>query len=224
MTDNIVDFTDNLRVPRIDPTSNGYPVACEKVVIGGVTYYRQQTGVCGQNSLSGASEEIWKDAYTGSIVQIEIPHAAIHLGRYFSYSGVVTVANNASYDHLIRTPAPGGKAIHLRLFLFNADNAPISHTLYEEPTITDAGTLQIGRNFNRNYANATVEMRTAPTVTTPGAMLHTIRVVGSKQAGGAGHTSGTEWVLKPGTDYLSRVTNLSGVSTDIDYIAEWYEL
>lgn len=178
----------------------------------------------GKNSSTGAHEDVWKDAFTGAIVQIEIPHAAIHIGKYFSHSGIVTVANNASYEHLIRTPAPGGKWIHFRLFLFDTTSAPIRHFLYEDAVVTSAGTVQVGYSFNRNFANATVGLYHTPTLSADGTLIHTAQIAGTKQSGGAGQTSGTEWVLKQGADYLSRITNVSGQSADIGYIAEWYEL
>lgn len=42
MTDDVVDFTDDLRVPRIDSTSNGYPIDAENYTADGVVYKRQR--------------------------------------------------------------------------------------------------------------------------------------------------------------------------------------
>jgi hypothetical protein len=176
------------------------------------------------NSSTGAGEEIWKDAYTGSIVQIDIAHAAIHLGKYFSHSGIVNVANGASFNHLFIPPSPGGKFIHLRLFILTSSAAPIEHRLFEGTTVSANGTAQTGYNFNRNHANATMPLYHTPTITADGTAIHTNLTSGSKQAGGAGETSGTEWVLVQGTTYMSRITNVSGAAADVGYTMEWYEL
>jgi len=193
---------------------------------GDTAIYRQRTdaSIQGINPLSGATEAIWKDAYTGAIAQIDIAHAAIHLGKYFSHSGVVSVLNGASYDHLIITPDVGGKYIHFRLFLFDTTNAPILHQLYEDATVSNNGTVITGLNFNRTLPNATLGVYHTPTVTGTGTIIHTAQVTGSKQNGGAGQTSGTEWILKQGAKYLSRVTNNSGLTASVGYVAEWYEL
>lgn len=178
----------------------------------------------GLNPNSGNVEEIWKDAFTGSIVQIEIPHAAIHLGKYFSHSGVITLGNGETYNHLIKTPAPGGKYIHFRMFSFASTSAPVVHRFYESPTVIAEGTSQTGLNFNRNHSNATLGLYHAPTLSANGTLLDTKVAVGTIGAGGLGQTSGTEWVLLQGAYYLSSVTNDSGDSADIGYTAEWYEL
>ena len=180
----------------------------------------------GENPLTGVPENIWKDAYTGSIVQIDIPHAAIHIGKYFSHSGIVSVpgTGTTTYDHLIVTPSLGGAYVHLRVFVISSSSAPVEHRLYEGTTTSANGTAQIGFNFNRNYPNATLGLYHSPTITGLGTLIHTSNVVGTKQTGGAGETSGTEWVLLQGTKYLSRITNTSGSTASIGYLMEWYEL
>jgi len=189
-----------------------------------ITEYPSKERIYGYNPTTGESEPIWKDNATGSIVQIEIPHAAIHFGKYFSDTGKLTIANGASFDHLLITPAPGGKLVHLRLFLFAATSAPIYHYLYEDATVSANGTAHSGENFNRNFSSATLGLYHAPTVTTTGTLIHTSGIIGTKQSGGAGETSGTEWVLKQNSKYLSRLTNNSGGSADLIYVIEWYEL
>lgn len=188
------------------------------------TEFPETTKIFGQNSSTGAREAIWKDTLSGALVDIEIPHAAIHLGKYFSHSGLITLANGASYDHLLITPGGGGKLIHLRLFVISGTSTPVTHLFYEGTTVSANGTSVPGYNFNRNFSNATLGLYHTPTVTTTGTALHTVQIIGSKQNGGVGETSGTEWVLTTGTTYLSRMTNVSGGSSDLSYLMEWYEL
>ncbi len=178
----------------------------------------------GTNSSTGATEAIWKDPFTGAVVNIDIPHEAIHIGKYFSYSAKIAIANTASYDHLLVIPSAGGKFIHLRLFLISGDSTPLDLILYEGTTVTANGTLQTGYNFNRNFSNSTLSVYTSPTVTTTGTQINIAMIIGSKQNGGVGESSGTEWVLLPSTNYLVRITNNSGGASNVSVRVEWYEL
>lgn len=191
------------------------------------TEYPAKYRIYGSNPSTGEDEAIWKDPYTGAIVEIDIAHEAIHLGKYFSHSGIISgLANNASYDHLFVTPSVGGAHIHLRIFLINASSAPVSLYFYENTTTSNNGTAQVGYNFNRNSANATIGLYHTPTITGVGTLINTVYIA-APTAGinsGVGQTSGTEWVLKQGAKYLSRITNNSGSSSNIGYIVEWYEL
>lgn len=45
MSDDIVNFTDDVRVPRIDSTTNGYPIDMASIVHEGTTYKRQRVDV-----------------------------------------------------------------------------------------------------------------------------------------------------------------------------------
>src|SRR3990172_4423887 len=133
-----------------------------------IEQYPKTDLIYGKNPASGVSEEIWKDVFTGAIVQIEIPHAAIHLGKYFVHTGVSTISNGASFDHLIIPPSAGGKFIHLRVFLFDTTSAPLVATLYEDTTVSANGTSHAGHNFNRNFDGATLALYHGPTITALG--------------------------------------------------------
>jgi hypothetical protein len=189
-----------------------------------ITRYPTRTDIYGKNPSTGASEAIWKDPVVGAMVQIDTAHEAIHLGKYFNHGGTYSVANGATYDHLLRTPAVGGKFIHLRLFTFSSTSAPLFVDFREAPTNTALGSLQTCYNFNRNFSNATLLVYHQPTITALGTKLNGDIVAGTKQSGGNDASSGTEWVLLQGTDYLLRVTNSSGGSADIGFSMEWYEL
>lgn len=180
----------------------------------------------GENPITLLDEQIWKDVFTGALVQIEISHEAIHLGRYFQHSNVVSVANGANSDWLLITPdiSIGGPYVHLRLFQFDASGAPISFKLYEDTTTSANGTAQSTYNFNRNYTDGVLGVYLTPTIITLGTQLVSGQISGTKQAGGSGQTSGTEWVLKSNTKYLIRLTNSSGSVASIGFNLEWYEL
>jgi hypothetical protein len=179
----------------------------------------------GLNPSSSLVEEIWKDAYTGAITQIDIAHAAIHLGLYMGHSGMVTIAPGAHFDHLMKVPAGFNPAVHMRVFQVRTTSAPLIHRFYEAPVVTVEGTLARTYNFNRNSAAPVMPIWHGPTVDLTGLYpISTAMIVGSIGTGGLGETSGTEWPLKPDTYYLSRITNDSGASADVNYNAEWYEL
>ena len=180
--------------------------------------------ILGQNPVTGEFGFVWKDVYTGGLVTVPIEHAAIHLGIYFSHSGVITLAPGAEFLHLFKTPAAGGKHIHLRTFIFDATSAPLLHRLYEAPTVTAEGTARAGVNFNRNAGASVMGLFHFPTISANGELLGTNLVTGTEVTGGHGASSGTEWPLKPGTYYLSSIRNDSVITTDVAYACEWYEL
>ena len=205
-------------------TVNFATQAKQDEIIANQTNATQKTQIFWLNPNNLEVEEIWKDAISWSIVQIEISHAAIHLGKYFSHSWLESIANGASFDHLIVTPSLWWKMIHLRVFLFDTTSAPIQHTLYEDGVVSNNWTQIVWQNFNRNWANATMWLYHTPTITTIGNEINTTQITWTKQIWWSWQTSWTEWVLKEGSNYISRITNNSWGIASVGYIAEWYEL
>ena len=74
-----VNFNDDLRVPRTPVDSNAHPIACDKVVVDGVTYYRQQVAVHGDTNkdvtatgnITTQNLNLGGAATTGSAVEID---------------------------------------------------------------------------------------------------------------------------------------------------------
>jgi hypothetical protein len=56
------------------------------------------------------------------------------------------------------------------------------------------------------------------------ALMPTLSAVGSNVGGVTGPDIGEEWVLKPSTKYLLRLTNNSGGAVDVGFHLFWYEL
>lgn len=80
MTDDVVDFSDDLRVPRIDSTSNGYPIDTADVVRAGVTFKKQRV------EAHGFIRDVDSSEYTHIEGHHNMPHfvdyrTAIGLGK-----------------------------------------------------------------------------------------------------------------------------------------------
>ena len=74
-------------------------------------------------------------------------------------------------------------------------------------------------------------MSYGPTITTTGVLIHTkwfeptAAGVGPKPGVGLSDlANGEEWILKPNTSYLIRVTNNSGATIDLSFDFLWYEV
>jgi hypothetical protein len=166
------------------------------------------------------------DAGNGMVIA-DSGHHEIHEGMSFSaHVPVPATNNNASYDVLIKV---GTGAIHCVPTVSTSLGA--SWGLYAVPTTTADGAAVTVQNRHRVYHGtvghiSTTTVFSAPTVTGTGTQLDG-EFLGS---GGAGSKSGAqsraldEWVLKPSTNYLVRVTNLSGNNGMVGVIhIRWYQ-
>lgn len=61
-------FTDDLRVPRTGEVTDGYPIDIDKVVIGGVTYYRQKVTEASAASILAQITTLVTEAQAGTVV------------------------------------------------------------------------------------------------------------------------------------------------------------
>ena len=166
------------------------------------------------------------DAGNG-VVECDSAHHEIHEGVSFSaHIQVPATNNNASYDVLIKV---GTGAIHVIPSISTSLGA--SWGLYETPTTTADGTATTVNNRRRSSQGVVGFVSTStvfanPTVTATGTQLDG-EFLGS---GGAGAKTGgqsrgmEEWVLKPATNYLIRVTNLSGSNGMVGTVhLHWYQ-
>ena len=96
-----------------------------------------------------------------------------------------------------------------------------------EGTATTGGTAFTPINRNRNYAVSNVSqvaMVINPTITSLGTELDAQILPGGVGKKSAGGTAGSlEYVLKPLTNYLFRLTNVNGTSHAAFMTLEWYE-
>ena len=174
-------------------------------------------------NFADASERI-----TSAIRTIETEHAYIHEGIFFESYNKFTLAAGATRAVTIK--APVGKYLHYRPanLVTSADKVTIE--FYEGATVTEGtGTAATPSNHNRNSTlTSGVTLLDAPTVTANGTKLAQVYIPGATGMGGtrtgaSAGLSNSEWVLKPNTVYMFRVTNGSSGSNDIQINFEWYE-
>lgn len=168
------------------------------------------------------------DPYSMSLTTIDEEHRLVHDGMVFDCDHEGSVANGASLDLHLKVPA--GCYPHLRHLSFAVDDGPCRFYLYEAPTITVDGTELTPANHNRNSTNtAQVQIFHTPTVTAVGTKLHARYVpdmggVGANLTGIVGNAqSAQEFVLKPSTSYLLRLTNNTGATITVAGECLWYE-
>ena len=133
-----------------------------------------------------------------------------HIGRMFIHGGPQSVANNASYDHMLVTPA---SEVDLVEFTIEIDGAPFTVWLYEDTVVSAYGTAQTFANLSRVSANTNQTLLFhSPTVTSVGTIVRHKIVPGTGAGGGVGESGNSHIRLKPNTNYLLRMTNNSGAS------------
>jgi hypothetical protein len=160
------------------------------------------------------------------LIVVDVNHQRNHDGRaFFAFKINPTsskLAAGASIDIVIA--APSGVYPHVTVDAFCQGDAELY--IYES-TATTGGTSFTPINRNRNYTDSNpseVAMVINPTVTSVGTMIDAQIVpggVGHKSSGaGAGSL---EYVLKPLTNYMFRLTNVNGTSHAAYLTLEWYE-
>lgn len=158
-----------------------------------------------------------KDWFSGGDIVIETEHARIHAGEYFTGSYVdLSYGNTDVLDIVISTDGAQYPHVH---FVISA-TVEITLNLYENTVFTGGTPLE---QFNRNRASANVSpvaMVYGPTVSDAGSLLHEMLLGTGKRAGASGGFD-REYVLAPETNYLIRMTNVSGgageIGAEIDY-------
>ena len=180
--------------------------------------------------LDSRDEETFKfDKYAHAVTVIQEQHRLSHDGFMFHASGKVTgLANDATQDFLLAVPA--GVFPHLQRFNLNLESGDIDVLMREAVTTSDDGAANGELNVNRNSSiTPSSVLSLGPTVTDAGLLIHTQWVpptgagVGSS-AGVLDIQNGEEWILKPATKYLFRVTNKSGGTIALRYEFVWYEV
>lgn len=164
------------------------------------------------------------DADVGGLIVTDHVHHEIHEGEMFTASYVLPhgseLGNDTSFDMLVSTST---KIPHLFGTVSVGGDAEI--LWYEGTTTTDDGTEITVYNMNRNSSEAPVEdVFYTPTIDTIGTLLQHVFTPGGSgpQAGGGATRNTSEWLLKPSTKYLLRVTNRSGSAYMLSVHFEWY--
>lgn len=160
------------------------------------------------------------------MVTVDVNHQRNHDGRAFYayklYPTSAKLAAGSSIDIVIAAPA--GLFPHVTVDAFCQGDAEFY--MYEG-TSTTGGTSFTPINRNLNYAVSNpsqTAMVINPTVTSVGTELNAEIVPGGSGKKSSGGTVGAlEYVLKPLTNYLFRLTNVNGTSHAAFLTLEWYE-
>lgn len=160
------------------------------------------------------------------VITVDVNHQRNHDGRaFYAYKlapDSAPLAALASIDIVLASPS--GVFPHMTIDALCLGDAELY--IYEGPTTT-GGTAFTPINRNRNYAISNpsqIAMVINPTVTSVGTELDAQIIpggAGKKSGGGTGST--LEYVLKPLTNYLFRLTNVNGVAHAAYLTLEWYE-
>ena len=155
---------------------------------------------------------------------VPVPHKQVHSSKMFSAGyHVPTLADNGNLDILIQV---GANPIHIGVRgSIGGDGRGF---IYEAPTISDVGTALVAANHRRSSSNVTTAIIThTPTVTLVGTQFNGTFYIpggaGGKAIGGEAVGFDSELILAPNTDYLYRLTNISGQAREAAMHATFYE-
>lgn len=174
---------------------------------------------------SNAGDQVISGA-DAPVITVEVNHQRNHDGRaFFAYKiapDTAPLAADASIDIVLASPL--GVYPHLTMEGMCAGNAEL---YFYEGASTTGGIPFTPVNRNRNYTVSNpsqIAMVINPTVTSVGTELDAqiIPGGGGKKAGG-GNAGSLEYVLKPLTNYLFRLTNINGTAHTACLTLEWYE-
>ena len=169
-----------------------------------------------------------QDPYVHALTVIQEPHRMAHDGMMFNITGKRTgLVTTGTHEMVFQT---GDCYPHLNKQRISVGAGDITIQGYEGATFSSAGTPLVPQNSNRNSSNTPcMAVSYTPTLTTDGVLIHTTWVpptasgVGQTQSGMANVDAGEEWILKPNTNYLFRITNSSGSTIDLSFDLLWYE-
>lgn len=152
---------------------------------------------------------------------IDTYHDLIHKGKYFSggyYNSALAAAG--TLDILIQ--ASSAHYTHAQFVASASGDCTVQ--LYEDTTFSAAGTAVDMSNHNRSSASVFSGTVThTPTVTSVGTAINGMMLLpgGTKHSGGGADAGfNNEFVLDKSTNYLLRVTNVSGITIKISAMIE----
>jgi hypothetical protein len=170
------------------------------------------------------------DQYARAICTIDESHRMAHDGFMYHASGKVTgLIDTGTAELLLSVPA--ATFPHLSRVRFDLGRGDVDLHAYEGTTTSADGTPISAFVTNRNSTNTPdLSLFSGPTVTGDGTLIHTGWVpptatgTGLSADGVSNSTNGEEWLLKPSTKYLVRITNNSGATITYRYEILWYEI
>jgi hypothetical protein len=159
-------------------------------------------------------------------IVVDVNHQRNHDGRaYYAYKiapDSAPLAAGASINIVLASPS--GVFPHITVDGMCLGDAELY--IYED-TVTTGGTAFTPVNRNRNYAvsnQSQVAMVINPTVTSVGTQLDAQIIPGGSGKKASGGAAGSlEYVIKPLTNYLFRLTNVNSAAHAASLTLEWYE-
>lgn len=158
------------------------------------------------------------------VIIVDVNHQRLHEGRAFIawsiYPDSAKLASGASAD-IVLAAAPGVTP-HITIAMESSGDADFF--VYED-VVTTGGTSFTPVRRNRNIVSTSnVAMVLNPTVTSLGTLINQQFITGGTGKKSSGGSSGSlEYVLKPLTNYLFRLTNVNGAAHTALIELEWYE-
>jgi hypothetical protein len=153
---------------------------------------------------------------------IDVNHLRLHEGRsYYCYKQYTYASGLPAGSSInIAVAFPAGTVPHAVFGYGGSGEAEFY--VYENPSTSGGTSLTIHRH-NRNLETSSVGVAVvAPTVTSLGTEILSEFVPANKQGGGTQNYT-HEYVLKPLTTYLFRLTNVNSQAHAANLIIEWYE-
>ena len=159
------------------------------------------------------------DHDSGGLVGTDVEHYMVHQGKMFSAIREVVLASGATDDILMVTPSTGIE-VHMEGVVSSTLGAALE--LYEAATGTPGTPITVYNRKREGGFAATLALYH----TNAGVLPGTTRLL--KMQSGAGRRGGLnrgaeEWVLKPSTQYLVRVTSVAN-GNNVITMPIWYEV
>lgn len=158
------------------------------------------------------------------VINVDVNHQRNHDGRawfaYKMYPDSAPLSADASIDIVLASAS--GVIPHMTIDALCLGDAELY--IYEG-TVATGGTPFTPINRNRNYTTSSqVAMIVNPTISSLGTQLDAQIIAGGSGKKAGGGTAGSlEYVLKPLTNYLFRLTNVNGTAHAAHLALEWYE-
>jgi hypothetical protein len=155
------------------------------------------------------------DAVSGFIGTIPVEHINIHEGILFSILHKVSVVASGVTYVQIKT---GAKTVHFKPTNIATDAGKFAIELLESPAVTDGTTPITVVNRDRTSSNTPeTVLYSDPTAVSGGTKIDEFYIggdVGFKATGGDIIAGVIEFILKPNTDYVYKITNEGATRRD----------
>ena len=212
---------DNITV-EVTQLSSAGTMDCVLKAVEGTNTLLGNPVIYGLDLILGGNHPLPLDRSGEAVPTIVKEHFKIHEGSGFTSSFSFSVGNGEDYYILLANPA--GNYPHIRKYTITSDGAPVDIRLFEEPTVSDAGSVADGVNNNRNSPiTPSLVVTKDATITDDGDVVEVDAIVGAKHSGGNAKGIIVEWILDPSKSWVIKVTNNSGGSADMTFNMFWYE-